>query len=118
MEVIFEVSQILGERLELAYCGPRIHAVPGAVTKAVFDMVLDQLTLGICDGALHGMELLGEIDAGSTIAKHGHEPASGGPQYWDETRASCSILSPGKGCSRLVMSQAGGGSRQSAITAT
>ena len=43
--------------------------------QAVVDMVLDKHTLGLADGFFHGMQLLGDVDAGPAFFDHGDDAA-------------------------------------------
>src|SRR5216683_4897660 len=59
-------SQILGDGLELANRLPALarRRVDRDI-EAVIEMVLDQRLLRLADGLLDGMQLLGEVEAGS-----------------------------------------------------
>ena len=43
--------------------------------QAVVDVVLDKYTLGLADGFFHGMQLLGDVDAGPAVFDHGDDAA-------------------------------------------
>jgi hypothetical protein len=43
--------------------------------QAVVDMVLDKHTLGLANGFFHGMQLLGDVDAGPAVFDHSDDAA-------------------------------------------
>jgi len=45
------------------------------VFQAVVDMILDKDTLGLADGFFHCMQLLSDVDAGSTAFNHSYDAA-------------------------------------------
>jgi len=47
-----------------------LTSAAAAVLQAMFNVVVDQFTLGIGNGAFDRVELLGEIDTGAAIVKH------------------------------------------------
>ena len=50
------------------------HAIQ-RVLQAVVDVILDQGALGLADGLLHRVQLLGNIHAGTAILDHGDDAA-------------------------------------------
>ena len=66
------LSKILGQMLEFVDGALRRRFTrDDAVAETVLDVILDQLSLGVRDRALHRMKLLCEFDAGSFGFDHG-----------------------------------------------
>lgn len=74
--VLSRLSEVLSDLLEVFQrralaCGEGFDRV----FQAMVYVVLDQRALGLADGFLHGMQLLSDIDAGSTVFDHGNDAA-------------------------------------------
>lgn len=60
-------SEILGELLQFAHGGLGVGLGP---FKTMLEMVVDQFTFGVADGALDREELLGDLNAGLGVLDH------------------------------------------------
>ena len=69
-------SEIFGDLLELIQRRSLAASKRSkGVLEAMVDVILNQRTLGLADGFLHRVELLGDIHAGAPILDHGDDAA-------------------------------------------
>jgi len=67
-------SQILRECLELAKSASGVDlTLFEPIAEAVLDVIMDQLALGIDDGALDRMQLLRQVESRPTFREHGED---------------------------------------------
>jgi hypothetical protein len=68
--------EVLGDLLEIFQrCALACSQYVKGLLQAMVDVVLDKHTLGLADGFFHGVQLLGDIDAGPTVFDHADDAA-------------------------------------------